>query len=93
MASFTENRIKWDFTKGVVESCLSNSRQVKTKKIIRMHTGIMGYPVSISIDFSLMFVQKAFLLGFFPESLFSEGLITGRNFAFQIGLDWTIKTT
>ena len=34
----------------------------------------------------LIFVQKAFLLG-----LFSEGLIFGRNFAFQNGLDLTIK--
>ena len=34
----------------------------------------------------LIFVQKAFLLG-----LFLEGLIIGRNFAFQNGLGWTIK--
>ena len=35
----------------------------------------------------LIFVQKAFLVG-----LFSEGLINGGNFAFQNGLDLTIKT-
>ena len=35
----------------------------------------------------LIFVQKAFLPG-----LFSEGLIIGRNFAFQNGLDLTIET-
>ena len=35
----------------------------------------------------LIFVQKAFFLG-----LFSEGLITGGNFAFQNGLGLTIKT-
>ena len=35
----------------------------------------------------LIFVQKAFLLG-----LFSEGLIIGRNFAFQNWLGLTIKT-
>ena len=35
----------------------------------------------------LIFVQKAFLLG-----LFSEGLIIGRNFAFQNELGLTIKT-
>ena len=35
----------------------------------------------------LIFVQKAFLLGSFSGvSLFSEGLIIGRNFAFQNGL-------
>ena len=34
----------------------------------------------------LIFVQKAFLV-----SLFSEGLITGWNFAFQNGLGLTIK--
>ena len=35
-----------------------------------------------------IFVQKAY----FQRSLFSEGLIIGRNFAFQNGLDLTIKT-
>ena len=38
----------------------------------------------------LIFVQKAFLLGLF--SSFSEGLIIGRNFAFQNGLGLTTKT-
>ena len=37
-------------------------------------------------------VQKAFLLGLFSGSLFSEGLIIGRNFTFQNGLGMTIKT-
>ena len=40
------------------------------------------------INPGLIFVQKAFLLG-----LFTEGLIIGRNFAFQNGLGLTIKTT
>ena len=38
-----------------------------------------------------VFVQKAFLLGLFSGSLFSEGLIVGRNFVFQNGLGLTIK--
>ena len=38
-----------------------------------------------------IFVQKAYLMGFWG-SLFSEGLIIGRNFAFQNGLGFTIKT-
>ena len=34
------------------------------------------------------FIQKAFLLGLYSGELFSEGLITGRNFEFQwVGLD------
>ena len=40
----------------------------------------------------LIFVQKAFLLGLFSGSLFLEGLIIGGNFAFQNGLDLTMKT-
>ena len=32
-------------------------------------------------------------MGFFRGSLFSEGLIIGRNFAFQSGLGLTIETT
>ena len=36
----------------------------------------------------LIFVQKAFLLG-----LFSEGLVIGRNFAFQNGFGLSIKTS
>ena len=36
----------------------------------------------------LMFVQKAFLLG-----LFLEGLVIGRNFAFQNGFDLSIKNS
>ena len=41
-----------------------------------------------------MFVRKAFLVGLFSEEpIFGEGLIIGRNFAFQNGLDLTIKTT
>ena len=39
-----------------------------------------------------LFVQKAFLLAYFWGSLFSEGFIIGRTFAFQNGLDLTIKT-
>ena len=37
----------------------------------------------------LIFIQKAFLLGLFSGSLFSEGLVIGRNFAFQNGLGST----
>ena len=39
-----------------------------------------------TISAGLIFVQKTFLVG-----LFSEGLIIGGNFAFQIALDLTIK--
>ena len=39
-----------------------------------------------------IFVLKAFLVRLFPGSLFLEGLIIGGNFAFQNGLDLTIKT-
>ena len=39
----------------------------------------------------LIFVQKAVLLGLFRGCLYSEELITGRNFAFQNGLGLTIK--
>ena len=44
------------------------------------------------LHYTVIFVQKAFLLGLFSGSLFSEGLIIGGNFAFHIGLDSTIKT-
>ena len=40
----------------------------------------------------LIFVQKAFSVGLYLGSLFSEGLIIGGNFAFQNGLDLTMKT-
>ena len=40
----------------------------------------------------LIFVQKAFLLSLFLEELISEGLIIGKNFAFQNGLGLTMKT-
>ena len=40
----------------------------------------------------LIFVQKAFLLGLFSGKLVLEGFIIGGNFAFQNGLDLTIKT-
>ena len=39
-----------------------------------------------------MFVQKAFLLGLFSGSLFSEGLVIRSNFAFQTGFGLSIKT-
>ena len=43
----------------------------------------------------LIFVQKAFLVGLFWGSLFSEELVIGRNFSFQNGrgFDLSIKTT
>ena len=40
----------------------------------------------------LIFVQKAFLLSLFLGALLSDGLIIGRNFAFQNGLGLIIKT-
>ena len=40
----------------------------------------------------LIFVQTAFCWAYFWGSLFSEGLIIERNFAFQNGLGLTIKT-
>ena len=40
----------------------------------------------------LIFIQKAFCWAYFRGSLFSEGIIIGRNFAFQNGLGLTIKT-
>ena len=36
--------------------------------------------------------KRLFCWAYFRGSLFSEGLIIGRNFAFQNGLDLTIKT-
>ena len=48
--------------------------------------------IPIQISPGLVCVQKAFLLGLFSGSLFSEGLIIKRNFAFQKGLGLTIKT-
>ena len=41
----------------------------------------------------IIFVQKAFFgWVYFRGSMFSEGLIIGRNFPFQNGLGLTIKT-
>ena len=40
----------------------------------------------------IIFVQKTFFWTYFRGSLFSEGLIIGGNFAFQNGLDLTMKT-
>ena len=37
------------------------------------------------------FVQETLLLGLFLGSLFSEGLVTGRNFEFQNGLGLIMK--
>ena len=51
-----------------------------------------GYHKIPIISPGLIFVQKAFLPAYFWGSLFSEGLIIGRNFAFQNGLGLTIKT-
>ena len=53
------------------------------------HTTYRKTPI---ISPGLIFVQKAVLLDLFSGSLFSEGLIIGRNFAFQNRLDLTIKT-
>ena len=39
----------------------------------------------------LIFFQKVFCWAYFRESLFSQGLIIGRHFAFQNGLGLTIK--
>ena len=41
----------------------------------------------------LIFVQKAFWWAYFRGRLFSEGLNIGGNFAFQNGLDLTIKNS
>ena len=43
------------------------------------------------ISLRLIFVQKAFLVGFFWGELIFVGLIIGGNFAFQNGLDLAIK--
>ena len=40
----------------------------------------------------LIFAQKAFCWAYFRGGLFSEGLIIGRNLAFQNGLGLTIET-
>ena len=40
----------------------------------------------------LIFVQKTFLLGLFRGSLFLEGLVIGKNFAFQNGFGLLTKT-
>ena len=39
----------------------------------------------------LIFVQKAFCWAYFRGSLFSEGLVIGRNFAFQNGFGLSLK--
>ena len=52
-------------------------------------SGYGGIPI---ISPRLVFVQKAFLRAYFWGSLISEGLTTGRNFAFQTGLGLTIDT-
>ena len=41
----------------------------------------------------LILLQRAFLVDLFSGSSFSEGLIIGRDFAFQNGLELTTKTT
>ena len=51
----------------------------------------MLYHKILIISPGLIFFQKAFLLGLFSGSLFSQGLIIGRHFAFQNGLGLTIK--
>ena len=50
------------------------------------------YRKILIISPGLIIVQKAAFLGLFLESLFSEGFIIERNFAFQNGLGLTIKT-
>ena len=40
----------------------------------------------------LYFFKRLFCWAYFPGSLFSEGLIIGRNFAFQNGPGMKIKT-
>ena len=40
----------------------------------------------------LYLFKRLFCWAYFPGSLFSEGLIIGRNFAFQNGFGLTIKT-
>ena len=60
-----------------------------------MENGTLSSGIQYGIQYSkipiispgLIFVQKAFFL-----SLFSEGVIIGGNFAFQNGLDLTVKT-
>ena len=63
----------------------SNIRLLRLASIFKYHK----IPI---ISPGITFVQVAFLLGVFSEELISEGLIIGRNFAFQSGLGLTIKT-
>ena len=53
---------------------------------------IILYRKILIISPGLIFVQNAFLLGLFWGSLFSEGLVIGRNFAFQNEFGMSIKT-
>ena len=50
------------------------------------------YRKSPIISPGLRFVQKGFCWAYFRGSLFSEGLIIGRNFAFQNGFGLSVKT-
>ena len=50
------------------------------------------YRKSLTLSPGIIFVQKAFLLGLFSGELILEGLVIGRNFAFQNGFGMSIKT-
>ena len=54
--------------------------------------GVISYRKIPIISPGLIFVQKVFGWAYFWGSIFLEGLIIGRNFAFQNGLGLTIKT-
>ena len=62
-----------------------------------MSRRVIALNIIITININAIYrriVQKAFLLGLFSGELtFSEGLVIGRNFAFQNGFSLSIKTT
>ena len=53
---------------------------------------VIKYGKIPKISPGLIFVQKAVYWAYFSGSLFSEGLVIGRNFAFQNGVGLSIKT-
>ena len=69
-----------------------NGSRVKdsVKGLLLKLTNYRKIPILISPG--LVFVQKAFLLGLLSGELIFRGVIIGGSFAFQNGLDLTIKT-
>ena len=80
----------WDSTCG--QMCTYYYRMILEVHVITVIMCLGIYRKILIISPGLIFVQKAFWWAYFQGSLFSQGLIIGRNFAFQNGLGLTIKT-